>query len=142
MGIKYSRVNRYFKALKGFSSGRKNIEKNYFYSFEKHNLQKDNIDVTYAVFESWNKKKQEWMDREVYFDPEMPDLEFESGDYVQYVVQSNFIIQYEILEKKALEFEELEDEEEYEEEIQVAEVADEADEYQEDEDIEVSAVEE
>jgi hypothetical protein len=82
------------------------------------------------------------MDREVYFDPEMPDLEFESGDYVQYVVQSNFIIQYEILEKKALEFEELEDEEEYEEEIQVAEVADETDEYQEDEDIEVSAVEE
>ena len=85
------------------------------------------------------------MDREVYFDPEMPDLEFESGDYVQYVVQSNFLIQYEILEKKALEFEELEEEDECEEEIveevQVAELADETEEYEEDENIEVIAVE-
>ena len=142
LGIKFSRIRRYFKMLTYVSEGLKNEEKNYFYCFEEKSLQKDNIDVVACIFETWNKKKQEWMDREVYFDPEMPDLEFESGDYVQYVVQSNFIIQYEILEKKALEFEELEDEEEYEEEIQVAEVADETDEYQEDEDIEVSAVEE
>ena len=78
------------------------------------------------------------MDREVYFDPEMPELPFESGDYVQYIVQSNFIIQYEILEKKALEFEELEEDEE---EIETAEVADEAEECEE-EDIEVVAVDE
>ena len=45
-------------------------------------------------------------------DPEMPEPPFESGDYVHYITQSNFVIQYEILQKKALEFEEVEDEEE------------------------------
>jgi hypothetical protein len=116
MGIKYSRVNRYFKALKGFSSGRKNVEKNYFYSFEKHNLQKDNIDVTYAVFESWNKKKQEWMEREAYCDPEKPLPDFGSGDFVQYVVQSNFIVQYRVLERGVLQFEEEYEDDEMQEE--------------------------
>ena len=144
LSIKFSRVRRYFKMLTYVSEGLKNEEKNYFYCFEEKSLQKDNIDVVACIFETWNKKKQEWMDREVYFDPEMPDLEFESGDYVQYVVQSNFLIQYEILEKKALEFEELEEEDECEEEIveevQVAELADETEEYEEDENIEVIAV--
>ena len=55
------------------------------------------------------------MEREAYFDPEKPLPEFESGDYVHYIVQSNFIVQYEILQKKALEFEEVEEDEEYEE---------------------------
>jgi hypothetical protein len=51
------------------------------------------------------------MEREAYFDPEMPLPPFESGDQVRYITQSNFVIQYEILQKKALEFEEVEDEE-------------------------------
>ena len=141
LGIKFSRVRRYFKMLTYVSEGLKNGEKNYFYCFEEKSLQKDNIDVIACIFETWSKKKQEWMDREVYFDPEMPALDFESGDYVEYIVQSNFIIQYNILEKKALEFEELEEEDEYEEEeIQVAELADESEEYEEDEEIEIIAV--
>ena len=106
MGIAYSRVHRYYKALLSFSSGRKNIETNYFYCFEEHNLQKDNIDVTYAVFEAWNKKKQEWMEREAYFDSEKALPDFGSGDYVQYVVQSNFIVQYRVLQRGVLKFEE------------------------------------
>ena len=126
MGIKYSRVNRYYKALLNFSCGRKNVEKNYFYSFEKHNLQKDNIDVTYAVFEAWNKKKQEWMEREAYFDSEKKLPDFGSGDYVQYVVQSNFIVQYRIIEKGVLEFEEEEyEEDDYEEDAEMANTAEE-----------------
>ncbi len=115
MAIKYSRVKRYYKMLSYVSDGLKNEEKNYFYCFEKPTLQKDNIDVVFAVFETWNKKKQEWMDREVYCDIEKSLPPFESGDYVQYVTQSNFIIQYTILQKKALEFEEIE-EDEYDEE--------------------------
>ena len=118
MGIKYSRVNRYYKALLNFSSGLKNVEKNYFYCFEEHNLQKDNIDVTYAVFEAWNKKKQEWMEREAYFDSEKVLPDFGSGDYVQYVIQSNFIVQYRVLERGVLQFEEVDD---YEDEDEIVE---------------------
>lgn len=110
MGIKYSRVNRYYKILTHLSTGLKNEEKNYFYCFDELSLQKDNIDVMACVFETWNKKKCEWMERQAYFDPEMPTPPFESGDYVHYITQSNFVIQYEILQKKALEFEEVEDE--------------------------------
>ena len=111
MGIKYSRVNRYYKMLTYVSTGLKNEETNYFYCFDELSLQKDNIDVLSCVFETWSKKKSEWMEREAYFDPEMPLPPFESGDYVHYITQSNFVIQYEILQKKALEFEEVEDEE-------------------------------
>ena len=50
MGIKYRRVNKYYKALSSFSQGLKLVERNYFYGFEEHSLQKDNIDVTYCIF--------------------------------------------------------------------------------------------
>lgn len=117
MAIKYSRVRRYFKMLTYVNEGLKVEEKNYFYTFREKSLQKDNIDVVGCVFETWNKKKQEWLEREAYWDAENPLPAIESGDFVRYVTQSNFIIQYEILERHALEFEEEEDEEEeYEEE--------------------------
>lgn len=111
LGIKYSRCRRYYKMLTYVSLGLKNEEKNYFYCFEEQKLQKDNVDVCSCVFETWNKKKQEWMDREAYFDSEKALPPFESGDFVRYIVQSNFVIQYEILQKKALEFEEIDEEE-------------------------------
>lgn len=114
LGIKYSRIRRYYKMLSYVSIGLKSEETNYFYCFEEKSLQKDNIDVVAAVFETWNKKKKEWMERETYCDPEKPMPPFEEGDYVRYVTQSNFIIQYEILQKRALEFEEIDDGEEIE----------------------------
>ncbi len=110
MAIKYSRVRRYYKLITYLSQGLKNEEKNYFYCLEEKSLQKDNIDVVGCVFETWNSKKCEWMDREAYFDVEKPMPNFESGDYVQYITQSNFIVQYRILQKQALEFEEVDDE--------------------------------
>lgn len=113
LSIKGSRIKRYFKLMGYLSDGLKNEEKNYFYTFEKKTLQKDNIDVWGCVFETWSKKRQEWLDREAYWDNEKPLPALESGDYVKYIVQSNFVVQYEILEKHALEFEEV-DEEEYE----------------------------
>lgn len=111
MAIKYSRVRKYDRMLTYVSEGLKMEEKNYFYTFREKSLQKDNIDVVGCVFETWSKKKGEWMEREAYFDPEKPMPPFESGDYVRYVTQSNFIVQYEILQKQALEFEEETDEE-------------------------------
>ncbi len=118
MAIKYSRVRRYCKMLSYVNEGLKMEEQNYFYSFREKSLQKDNIDVVGCVFETWSKKKQEWLEREAYFDPEKPLPEFESGDLVKYITQSNFIVQYEIVERHALEFEEEyeEDDGEYEEE--------------------------
>jgi hypothetical protein len=121
LAIKGSRVKKYFKLMTYLSDGIKNEEKNYFYTFEKKSLQKDNIDVWGCIFETWNKKKQEWRDREAYWDCEKPLPELESGDYVQYIVQSNVIVQYQILEKHALEFEEVDEDAEYDEDDYVPE---------------------
>lgn len=115
MAIKYSRSHRYYKMLSYVCEGLKMEELNYFYEFREKSLQKDNIDVVGCVFETWSRKKQEWLEREAYFDLEKPLPEIESGDLVEYITQSNFIIQYHIVEKHALEFEEEEEDEEYEE---------------------------
>lgn len=112
MSIKYSRISKYYKMLTYVNEGIKMLETNYFYTFREKSLQKDNLDVRGCVFETWSKKKQEWLEREAYWDVEKPDPALESGDWVRYITQSNFIIQYEVLQHKALEFEEYEEEEE------------------------------
>ena len=112
LAIKFSRSNRYYKMLGYVCEGIKTEEVNYFYRFQEKTLQKENIDVISCIFGTWNKKKQEWMEREVYFDAEKPLPDFGEGDYIRYVAQSNFIVQYEILERHALEFEEYDEEDE------------------------------
>lgn len=107
LGIKYRRVSKYYKMLYYVSEGIKNEEENYFVKFQKSDLQKDNVDVLVCVFMTWNRKKQEWMKREAYLDVEKPLPDFDRGDLVRYVTQSNFIIQYDILQKKVLEIEEI-----------------------------------
>lgn len=112
LAIKFSRVRRYYKMLSYVSLGLKGEESNYFYRFEEQSLQKDNIDVMGCVFETWSEKKQEWLDRVAYWDVEKPLPPFEEGDFAHYILQSNFVVQYDILQKRALEFEEV-DEYEY-----------------------------
>lgn len=113
--IKFSRANRYYKMLGYVCEGIKVEECNYFYCFREKSLQKENIDVISCIFETWSKKKQEWMEREVYFDVEKPLPDFGEGDLVRYIAQSNFIVQYEILERHAYEFEECDEEQDDEE---------------------------
>ena len=115
LSIPGSRIKRYFKLMSYLSEGMKNEEKNYFYVFEKKTLQKDNIDVWGCIFETWSKKKQEWLERIAYFDTEKPLPDFKNGDFVQYIVQSNFIVQYDVIKRGAIEFE-LEEETEFTEE--------------------------
>lgn len=123
LAIKYSRSRRYCKMLGYISEGLKMEELNYFYVFRKKTLQTDNIDVVGCVFETWSRKKQEWLEREAYFDVEKPLPSFESGDLVEYITQGNFIIQYNVIEKHALEFEEDEEDEEDDEEYETEEGA-------------------
>jgi hypothetical protein len=117
MGIKYHRVNSYYKMLYIFSEGIKGEETCYFAYFAEKEVQKESVDLVSCIFKIWNKRKQEWMEREVYFDieKEWPDLE--QGDFVHYVVQSNFLVCYEVLKRQALTAAELgEDDTDYEDE--------------------------
>ncbi|MBR2341797.1 MAG: hypothetical protein IKA72_05265, partial [Clostridia bacterium] len=71
------------------------------------------VDAVSCIFMTWNRKKSEWMRREVYFDAEKQLPDFSRGDLVRYVTQSNFIVQYEILAKSVLEIEEINEYDEY-----------------------------
>ena len=113
MSIKYSRSRKYLTMLSFLSAGLKMTETHYFYTFREQKLQKDNIDVLSCIFATWSKKREEWLEREVYSDVEKPKPEIGEGDLVRYVTQSNILVQYEILQKHAYEFYE-EDDEEYE----------------------------
>lgn len=115
MVIKYHRVKKYLAMLTFLSKGLKMMETNYFYTFREQKLQKDNIDVLSCVFATWSKKKEEWMEREIYADIEKPTPDIDSGDLVRYITQSNILVQYEVLQKHAYEFYE-EDDEDYEDE--------------------------
>ena len=117
MSIKYSRVSKYLKMLSFLSTGLKMTETEYFYTFREQTLQKDNIDVVSCVFATWNKKKEEWFEREIYSDLEKKNPDFGGGDLVRYVTQSNILVQYEILQRHAYDFYE-EDEEDEEEAIE------------------------
>ena len=122
MGIKFSRVNHYYKLLCTISEGIKTEETCYFAFFALKDLQKEKVDVVSCVFKTWNKKKQEWREREVYFDvqKEWPDLE--QGDLVHYVVQSNFLLVYDVLKRQALTAEELgESDEDYDDDEDLGE---------------------
>ncbi len=122
LAIKYGRVRRYVRLLSYVSTGLKQEECYHFYCFADQPLPKDNVDARSCIFEVWNEKKREWQEREVYFDVEKPLPPFESGDLVRYVLQGKFIIQYEIVQKHALEFEEVDEfEEEQVEESRIEE---------------------
>ena len=98
MGIKYHRVKKYYKMMYYLSEGLKNVEENYFVGFELNDLQKDSVDAISCVFKTWSYKKKEWMRREAYWDVEKRLPLFKEGDMVRYVVQSNFIVAYEVTE--------------------------------------------
>ena len=102
VGIKLRRVRKYCKMMGFLSLGIKKVEENYFMGFYKQQLQKDSVDVISCVFRTWNKRRRDWTEREVYFDNEQDWPEMERGDYVRYVVQSNFIIQYKVLRTGAM----------------------------------------
>lgn len=106
LSIKHARVRRYCKMLDNVNEGMKTSERNFFYEYRKPTLQKDNVDVVTCLFGVWSNRKQQWTEREVYYDAEKELPPFENGDLVRYVTQGNVMVQYEILQKGALEFHE------------------------------------
>ena len=104
MAIKYHRVNRYHRMLSYINEGMKTEETNYFVTFRPQTQQQDNVDAVVCVFGEWNKRRQEWREREVYLDAEKPLPDFGNGDLVHYVLQSNFLVHYEVLQRHAYDF--------------------------------------
>ena len=110
MAICFRRVNRYYRMLAYINEGIKAEETNYFYTFRAHTQQQDNVDVVVGVFAEKNNRNKEWREREIYLDPEKELPDFNNGDLVHLITQSNFLVHYEILERHAFDFSLAEDE--------------------------------
>ena len=105
--IKYRRVNEYYKLFKQFGESLKMDETNYFYGYQADTVEKNHLDAYSCIFATWNKRAHEWMEREIYIDVEKQLPDFERGDLVRYITQSNFLLGYEIIEKQAQAFDDL-----------------------------------
>ena len=102
--IKYRRVNEYYKLFKQFGESLKMEERNYFYGYQAETVEKNHLDAYSCIFATWNARAHEWMEREIYVDVEKPLPDFERGDLVRYITQSNFLLGYEIIKKQAQDF--------------------------------------
>ena len=105
--IKYRRVNEYYKLFKQFGESLKMEETNYFYGYQAETVEKNHLDAYSCILATWNARSHEWLEREIYVDVEKPLPDFERGDLVKYITQSNFLLGYEIIQKHAQDFDDL-----------------------------------
>ena len=105
--IKYRRVNEYYKLFKQFGEALKMEETNYFYGYQAETVEKNHLDAYSCIFATWSKRMHDWTEREIYVDVEKALPDFERGDLVRYITQSNFLLGYEIIQKHAMNFDDL-----------------------------------
>lgn len=99
LGIIYKRVNRYYRIIKYVATGIKEYSEASFFEYSNNIQNKDGVDFKSLIFLEWNKYKKEYFERKVLVFYEKPFPEFNEGDYVRFVTQSNILVSYEILEK-------------------------------------------
>ena len=95
LGIKYKRVNTYYKTLAGFSAGIKTTNRSIFLRYDGVTA-KDGVDCYVLIFSEWSKKKSCYLDRKIYSDKEKPCPQFKVGDEVRYITHGNIMLCYEI----------------------------------------------
>ena len=100
IGIKYRRVNKYYKMMCGLFNGSfiEDVAKFVSYSVAKES--KDGVDVKSLVFLQWNKYKNDYFERKVLVFYEMPFPEFKPNDTVRFITQGNMLISYEIVDEE------------------------------------------
>ena len=97
LGIKYKRVNAFYKRCVYMQQGLKETS---FGSFIEYNEQiqfKDGVDFKSLVFLEWNKYKKHFYERKVliFNEQDFPKIPFNAN--VTYVTQGNVLYSYEIL---------------------------------------------
>ena len=102
-GIKYKRVNRYYRIIRYVATGVKEYSEASFFEYSYNVQDKDGVDFKALIFLEWNKYKKDYFERKVLIFNEKPFPEFEEGDYVKFVTQSNILVSYEIVEKASKE---------------------------------------
>ena len=97
LGIKYRRVNKYYKLTNNLIVGLKETSTGSFFECDESLRTKDGVDFKSLVFIEWNKYKDDFYERHVLVLREMEFPKFEENQNVRYVTQGNVLISYEIL---------------------------------------------
>lgn len=97
MGIKYKRINRYYRHVKNLMTGLRETSIGSFFEYDETLQDKDGVDCKALIFIEWNKYKNDFFERKVLVFDEKEFPEFTEGQNVRYITQGNFLISYEIL---------------------------------------------
>ncbi|MBO4251083.1 MAG: hypothetical protein J5911_00285 [Clostridia bacterium] len=97
LGIKFKRVNRYYKLCRNMSSGLREQYTGSFFEYDDKLQDKDGVDFKALVFIEWNKYKKDFFERKVLVFYEKPFPEIPLKANVSYITQGNVLVSYEIL---------------------------------------------
>ena len=97
LGIKFKRVNRYYKLCVHMSTGIREQSTGSFLECDENIQDKDGVDFKSLVFIEWNKYKKDFFERKVLVFYEKPFPEIPQDANVSYITQGNVLVSYEIL---------------------------------------------
>ncbi|MBE5733889.1 MAG: hypothetical protein E7347_02425 [Clostridiales bacterium] len=98
LGIKYKRVNRYYKLIVNLMTGLRETSTGSFIEVDESLQEKDGVDFKALIFLEWNKFKNDFFERKVLIFDELEVPEFKENQNVRYVTQGNVLVSYEILD--------------------------------------------
>ncbi len=98
LGIKYKRVNKFYRLVYNLETGLRETSTGSFFEYDETSQEKDGVDFKSLVFLEWNKYKKDFFERKVLVFEEREFPKFNENDNVRYVTQGNVLISYEIIE--------------------------------------------
>ncbi len=97
LGIKYKRVNRFYRIAYNLINAIKETSTGNFLEYDETLQDKDGVDFKSLVFVEWNKYKNDFFERKVLVFNEREFPQIPENANVKYVTQGNVLVSYEIL---------------------------------------------
>jgi hypothetical protein len=98
LGIRYKRVNRYYKMMYNLETGIRETSTGSFFEYSGNLQDKNVVDFKALIFLEWNKYKKDFFERKVLVFDEMEFPKFEENSNVRYVTQGNVLVSYEVID--------------------------------------------
>ena len=98
LGIKFKRVNRYYRQCFHMQTGLRETSVGNFLEVDENIQDKDGVDFKSLIFLEWNKYKKDFFERKVlvFYEKDFPEIPV--GTNVRYITQGNVLISYEVLD--------------------------------------------
>ncbi len=97
-GIKYKRVNRFYRTGNHLLTALKETSTGSFLRYDETIQDRDGVDCKSLIFLEWNKYKKDFFERKVLVFNEWDFPEIPENANVRYVTQGNVLVSYEILD--------------------------------------------